>query len=968
MSNHLVETSVVDEATRTNTERWRATTWSAMLDLAAWVQERRDEIRSGECALQLSPTVIEVMGKYFRNELEPPQPKRLSLFRKKTAGMNPSDVITTLMEATQRASHVIVEGEPSSVYDTTTEWRVLDFEDFTSITTLELRALSVREITGVSQLFEFIALQCNLPKASSFWSSCLGYVRTIRFEDCTLCWDDVGSVASTVRTLSAVGSMATDQFYLPHLDAAAETDRSSTTALPWECLTDLNVSNNGIPKLDIDSCHRLINLTQLVLSHNALDSVAALQGCHCLRYLDLSHNKLTSFKDVCPYVQHVCELNVSNNEIESFDGLEHARLVQSLDITANKLVTVHNIDVILLTHCESLNAVWVHGNPIFDKVDDICNFCRVAFHARSRISLDGVMYGPLPHETIQDIRRKYFTLWRPLALIKDPSLTSTTAMDAYAGGADHVIEFEDTGLRRLDVVDVLSTSPSRSSACGSLGRAGSLLSPKQELLDGIEKEKRELGTSWLEVARTNESPRSTEGPTKRHQVNDGDDDNGPKKTTTKRVVKRVVRRSIILKKEKDSEAEHPIEATPPSISHEPEKEVVEPQKVEPPFDLENVEHTQVSAVTAEDDDPAAHPRLCSPSPRPHSPTPAVTATRRLSEDPAYDDDNDNQRKNKDTRFVELFENHLFVSGPVTCTTFPMPTRRHRQHAGGCGGVWLDSNNNTNNSAEGFANNVPEIHIRHPDSVDLDGELTPSHPTRYRGRCLLKLVLASTSHGMGYITLKQRCPHDWETDVSVEEGRQRPSEFDRTYFTVAGDYDVASFTDDFSAPSADIVFANIDVDSGVTPSRRATFKSFESEVFPMNGKYVMNPMDADAVREDVISFVSAPYILCGFVVEDEALAREVAGFIKAQLRIVLHTLHVSHATDSLHRVCFDSFEDSAPEEALQKALDSGTKLRLDEMRRGAVTPVTSDEVELHLKKSVFGIAPKSSVLEAYGVVH
>eukprot|EP00760_Papus_ankaliazontas_P005623 PhM_4_TR1267/c0_g1_i2/m.31691 len=104
MSNHLVETSVVDEATRTNTERWRATTWSAMLDLAAWVQERRDEIRSGECALQLSPTVIEVMGKYFRNELEPPQPKRLSLFRKKTAGMNPSDVITTLMEATQRVT------------------------------------------------------------------------------------------------------------------------------------------------------------------------------------------------------------------------------------------------------------------------------------------------------------------------------------------------------------------------------------------------------------------------------------------------------------------------------------------------------------------------------------------------------------------------------------------------------------------------------------------------------------------------------------------------------------------------------------------------------------------------------------------------------------------------------------------------------------------------------------------------
>ena len=71
----------------------------------------------------------------------------------------------------------------------------------------------------------------------------------------------------------------------------------------------------------------LSSLYTLNLSHNKLSSVHGLSGCTNLRWLDVSHNRLTKLGELDLYVLGLCHLHQGTLSYSHLSSLSHCGLI-----------------------------------------------------------------------------------------------------------------------------------------------------------------------------------------------------------------------------------------------------------------------------------------------------------------------------------------------------------------------------------------------------------------------------------------------------------------------------------------------------------------------------------------------------------------------------------------------------------------------------------------------------------------
>lgn len=105
-------------------------------------------------------------------------------------------------------------------------------------------------------------------------------------------------------------------------------------------LTLLSIQSNRLTSPSLIHLSTLPNLTDLYISHNALDSLAPLRTSSSLRIIDASSNPLTSLTGLEPHA-NLEEVWASNCQLESFEEVEK--------VLADK---------------EQLTTVYFEGNPL----------------------------------------------------------------------------------------------------------------------------------------------------------------------------------------------------------------------------------------------------------------------------------------------------------------------------------------------------------------------------------------------------------------------------------------------------------------------------------------------------------------------------------------------------------------------------------------------------------------------------
>lgn len=105
-------------------------------------------------------------------------------------------------------------------------------------------------------------------------------------------------------------------------------------------LKTLSLQSNRIASPSLSHLASLPQLTEVYISHNALDSLQPLSSVTTLRILDVSNNPVTSVCGLEPLV-HLEELWASNCKLESFEEIGK--------VLADK---------------QELNTVYLEGNPL----------------------------------------------------------------------------------------------------------------------------------------------------------------------------------------------------------------------------------------------------------------------------------------------------------------------------------------------------------------------------------------------------------------------------------------------------------------------------------------------------------------------------------------------------------------------------------------------------------------------------
>ena len=104
----------------------------------------------------------------------------------------------------------------------------------------------------------------------------------------------------------------------------------------WSSLVILKLSNCGLAKID-ESLHFFPNIQLLDLSRNSISYIIHLQDCVCLKYLDLSHNRIRVLSNLERVVGSLARLDVSHNQIESLDGIDKIYSLERVSFAANLL-------------------------------------------------------------------------------------------------------------------------------------------------------------------------------------------------------------------------------------------------------------------------------------------------------------------------------------------------------------------------------------------------------------------------------------------------------------------------------------------------------------------------------------------------------------------------------------------------------------------------------------------------------
>lgn len=111
-----------------------------------------------------------------------------------------------------------------------------------------------------------------------------------------------------------------------------------------EKLKVLDVSRNKLKSIP-DEISGLANLASINLSSNCLESFPSLSKCSKLGVLDLSHNRIQDFPNVCvESLSNLSEINFKGNEITSIPN-EIGQLVslKHLNLASNKIQTVPKV-------------------------------------------------------------------------------------------------------------------------------------------------------------------------------------------------------------------------------------------------------------------------------------------------------------------------------------------------------------------------------------------------------------------------------------------------------------------------------------------------------------------------------------------------------------------------------------------------------------------------------------------------
>ena len=98
------------------------------------------------------------------------------------------------------------------------------------------------------------------------------------------------------------------------------------------------------------------------MRRNKLKSIDMFQDCTNLEILDLSFNEIDHVTDINMAIGNVTKLNLAHNLLESTDGLQKLFALQDLDISHNSITSMREIRRLASLPC--LENLRLQGNPI----------------------------------------------------------------------------------------------------------------------------------------------------------------------------------------------------------------------------------------------------------------------------------------------------------------------------------------------------------------------------------------------------------------------------------------------------------------------------------------------------------------------------------------------------------------------------------------------------------------------------
>ncbi len=135
--------------------------------------------------------------------------------------------------------------------------------------------------------------------------------------------------------------------------------------------TELYLSNKNIKDIrDIQGFDQLVNLKQLDLSHNQIDTINGLDGLVNLEKLDLSENKITKIEGLDPLVQ-LHYLRLDKNQISTIEGLGTLTRLEYL-LLDNNLIPIPGL---ITTTVERLGDFKVQTQHF--EVQNLVEYCRL---------------------------------------------------------------------------------------------------------------------------------------------------------------------------------------------------------------------------------------------------------------------------------------------------------------------------------------------------------------------------------------------------------------------------------------------------------------------------------------------------------------------------------------------------------------------------------------------------------------
>eukprot|EP00759_Apiculatamorpha_spiralis_P035870 PhF_6_TR36343/c0_g1_i1/m.53272 len=930
--------------------------------LAEFIAQNMTKLQDGTTALEFSPTTLKCL--ISRLDGKDKQIKRGFSFFKKDPTI---DVMAAIKEAVAMVAHVMVTGQklPPDI-----EFSALNFSVFPCLVKVTIKKIAISSVEGLGHVNELCCHDCSIVETTRLMET-LKHVGAVKLFQCTSEWKTLQHVAKTLRQLHVQKGYLEEVLILPGKAEA------------WDKLIELDLSYNSIQSLH-PTCGSLVNLTRINLAYNKLKDISALKLCPHIRYANLDENLFSSFAHIAVALPNVDELHIAMNKIETFHGLDNLLSLETLDVSNNNIGTFWFLDIVL-EQCSKLNRVAMANNPVFKKVpvEYISVVERAAFIKRQKITLEGVQFGLQPEQTTNEVSTMYSRCWDPPLTFRpaDPATMNpaneTNQSDNLA--STHRKQTTRTTVISETTIDASNPPPSKSEQNESF---------ESQDTSELKQEKSKYQEDWLSVTQSTTV------------TNSGPSDQQSKTKTRKVVVKKIVKKKKVGDSELDAttrptqsteiEEDRRLEDTQANMidsfhsdpaqgldqtSSFPNNTITPP--VSPPLVSQSThvedkipsEHNEVSPpdfdLGREQEPPKVQSKLPSVLPIVEPVNPVKVDTGRLLIDQStvsgmltVDEVISRGCWAGVRNLLDLLPSLSFgpKANKMECFCFPLNE----------GPVWEED-----------VISQPAVEIWLMDTRWNSLTFDPS-VKRYKKMYLIKVSeIHMSAHNRKYVVAKQRLIQPWEVDAS--EPKAKPSSFDRTPIVYACSTHTST-SNIFYQENNSVHLKNVDVRKGLeTPKATEKTRSFSrTSDFEgaMDGTVAMAPNNADALCES-IGFVAKQRLLCGLVVYSQEHADVVLRFLRTQMKLILD--EKEHAPEESSFVLMsnssivrsisgqESVNGKEPSSPSNQGGTTGKAvplLTLSAMRVGSHPPVTPDEVEMHMKGSVFGRPPDPKILLAY----